>query len=349
LAVPLDNGRGGYEVHIFALPDGQEVATIPNAHQPDFRFDGQRLLVNGEGDGQENVYEINLDGQVARQVSGAPGDSWPVYDLWGNRVAYGNAELVPGVPTDTRFANNSDRSLVNEDERRKPFIFVQCGLLPPYQETEARCRDIPGQGMLIPAGQMGEIVGTHPVWTADDMIAFNGCDTWAGSKMCGIYLVPSSSTRGFSDGLIPRPLTRDPNDMPSDAWGNLIAFTSWRDGNWEAYVINLDGSGTRNLSNSPANDGLPTISPDGQWVAFVSDRGGRWAVWVTPLAGAGGEVTKLFDLPADSPWAEGRRDWLNERLSWGGSSVEQPAAAAPVSAPDYFERYSATPVVPVEP
>ncbi len=80
--------------------------------------------------------------------------------------------------------------------------------------------------------------------------------------------------------------------------------------------MGLDGAGTKNLSNSPdSNDGLPTVSPDGNWVAFVSDRSGRWAVWVVPVAG--GPAQKLFDLPGDNPWGDGDRAWTNERISWG--------------------------------
>jgi hypothetical protein len=211
----------------------------------------------------------------------------------------------------------------NDDENKyyftgvhKPFIFVQCGLLPPHQEQEGRCQDIPNLGVLVPAGHMGEIQGTNPVWTSNDMIAFKGCNTWAGSRLCGIYVVPSASTKGFSNGFIPRQLTRDSGDIPSDTKGNLIAFTSRRDDNWEAYVMDLNGDGVMNLSNGPnSNDGLPTISPDGNWVAFVSDRDGRWAIWVTPLVG--GSVEKLFNLPADVPWSDGDRAWTNERISWG--------------------------------
>jgi hypothetical protein len=169
---------------------------------------------------------------------------------------------------------------------------------------------------LVPAGQLGEIQGTHPVWTIEDKIVYRGCNTWAGSKLCGIYSVPSSSTKGFSDGFIPRQLTRDTSDTPSDTKDNLIAFTSFRDGDWEAYVMDLNGNGVTNLSNSPnSNDGLPTISPDGNRVAFVSDRDGQWAVWVAPVAG--GSAQRLFDLPADRPWGDGSRSWLNERISWG--------------------------------
>ncbi len=316
LAVPLDNGQVAYDVHIFSLPQGQTVAHIPNARQPDFRYDGQRLVVNREGSGLENLYEVTLADGSEQPVSAGADDAHPFYDLYGNRITYGNSNLII-------------------DER----IFVQCSLLLPHQEVEPYCQDVVGFGMLISAGH-GQLQGTHPVWTANDMIAYRGCNTWAGSGKCGIYLVPAASTRGFSDGLNPRQLTQEPDDTPSDTWGNWIAFTSGRDGNWEAYVMDLAGNNVKNLSNSPlSNDGLPTISPDGHWVAFVSDRDGPWAVWVSPING--GEVTKLFDLPT-TPWGDGERVWLNERLSWGGNGSERPVTIAPEPAVDYFQRYPTT-------
>jgi hypothetical protein len=310
LAISLDS-YNIYNVHIFSMPDGKDLATIPNARQPNFRFDGQRLLINREGGGQENLYEYNVADGTEQVVSDAPQDRHPFYDVAGNRVVYGNPELTVGQPEKVY---NVEEEKYYFTGVRKPFIFVQCGLLPPHQETEPRCRDIPNLGVLVPAGQVGEIQGTHPVWTSNDMIAFKGCNTWAGSRLCGIFIVPSASTKGFSDGFIPRQLTRDTSDIPADTKGNLITFTSKRDGNWEAYVMDLNGQGVKNLSNSPdSNDGLPTLSPDGSWVAFVSDRDGGWAVWATPVVG--GTAEKLFALPA-VPWGSEDRDWTNERISW---------------------------------
>jgi TolB protein len=169
---------------------------------------------------------------------------------------------------------------------------------------------------LIPAGQSGEIQGTNPVWTSNDMIAFKACNSWSGFGKCGIYLVPSSSTKGLSDGYIPRQLTQGLSDTPTDTKSDLIAFMSTHDGNWEAYVMDLNGDGVKNLSDSPnSSDGLPTISPDGNWLAFISDRDGLWAFWVAPLVG--GPAQKLFDLPVAIPWGTKDLDWTNERISWG--------------------------------
>ena len=96
---------------------------------------------------------------------------------------------------------------------------------------------------------------------------------------------------------------------------------SQRDGNWEVYVVNLDGSELRRLTRNPASDGLPTWSPDGRHIAFVSDRDGSWAVWV--MRPDGSQQRRLFGVGGP---LEGQvqgaapheiHGWVEERISWG--------------------------------
>lgn len=62
--------------------------------------------------------------------------------------------------------------------------------------------------------------------------------------------------------------------------GNTIAFASDRDGNWEIYVMNSDGSNVRRLTDNPATDDSPTWSPDNQQLAFASDRDGDFEIYI---------------------------------------------------------------------
>ena len=67
------------------------------------------------------------------------------------------------------------------------------------------------------------------------------------------------------------------------AWspdGKRIAFTSNRDGNYEIYVMNADGTGLRNLTRHPAQDNYAAWSPDGKRIAFISNRDGGHDVYV---------------------------------------------------------------------
>ena len=82
----------------------------------------------------------------------------------------------------------------------------------------------------------------------------------------------------------------------------LIAFTSDRDGNFEVYVMNADGTSQRLLTSNPAIDCCPVWSPDGLFIAFASDRDGNFEVYVMNADGTG--QRRLTNSPAfDGPGA----------------------------------------------
>ena len=62
--------------------------------------------------------------------------------------------------------------------------------------------------------------------------------------------------------------------------GTKIAFVSNRDGNYEIYVMNSDGTGQTRLTHDPGEDTWPVWSPDGRRIAFASDRDGNYEIYV---------------------------------------------------------------------
>lgn len=85
----------------------------------------------------------------------------------------------------------------------------------------------------------------------------------------------------------------------------LLAFQSDRDGDWEIYVANPDGSGQVALTDNAASDTVPAWSPDGTRIAFTSNRDGNNEIYVMNADGSG--QTRLTDnsasdsIPAWSP------------------------------------------------
>jgi Tol biopolymer transport system component len=89
------------------------------------------------------------------------------------------------------------------------------------------------------------------------------------------------------------------NDQ-NPAWspdGQRIAFASDRDGDWDVYIMNADGSGLRRMTANPSTDAQPVWLPDGQHIAFRSDRGGVWSIYIMGVDGSG--LRKVTDAHCD--------------------------------------------------
>jgi dipeptidyl aminopeptidase/acylaminoacyl peptidase len=69
--------------------------------------------------------------------------------------------------------------------------------------------------------------------------------------------------------------------------GSKIVFVRGRDGNYEIYVMNADGSGQTRLTNNSADDVHPSFSPDGSKIAFDSQRDGNYEIYVMNANGSG--------------------------------------------------------------
>lgn len=90
--------------------------------------------------------------------------------------------------------------------------------------------------------------------------------------------------------------------------GAEIAYTADVDGNPEIFLIPAEGGDPTRLTDDPAVDWGPSVSPDGLMVVFISDRDGDPDLYLVPSVG--GTPQRLTDLdgfegsPAYSPDGE---------------------------------------------
>ena len=80
-----------------------------------------------------------------------------------------------------------------------------------------------------------------------------------------------------------------------------IAFQSDRDGNFEIYVMDENGSGQTRLTKDAAEDLYPTWSPTSNKIAFTSLRDGNGEIYVINSDGSG--LRNLTQSPANEHWA----------------------------------------------
>jgi TolB protein len=102
--------------------------------------------------------------------------------------------------------------------------------------------------------------------------------TYTVGPFFGVAGAASDVWRVRSDGSMAVNLTKDSpaNDGMSDFSGDgrRIVFRSARDGAFDLYLMNADGTNVRRLTNDSWKDTFPAWSPTADLVAFASDRDG---------------------------------------------------------------------------
>jgi len=94
-------------------------------------------------------------------------------------------------------------------------------------------------------------------------------------------------------------LTDTLSNNENPAWsadGSKIVFMSDRDGNFEIYSMNADGSGQTRLTNNTSADEFPDWSPDGTKIVFTSNRDGNDEIYT--MNSDGSNPVRLTNNPA---------------------------------------------------
>ncbi len=91
-----------------------------------------------------------------------------------------------------------------------------------------------------------------------------------------------------------------------------IAFASDRTGDFEIFVMNVDGSGLRQITHSPGDDLAPHWSADGRHLVFQSTRDGQSEIYRINADGTG--QIRLTNHPG----YDGRPNWspAGNRIAW---------------------------------
>jgi len=150
--------------------------------------------------------------------------------------------------------------------------------------------------------------------------AWEGADTEADAALdtCGVWQADVAysldpETGGWAGWFRDRAELSTLKALPS--WGaavvrgggedhDWIAFTSWRNGNQEIYVMRPNGTSQTRLTNSPFADFSPAWSPDGTNIAFTSDRDGNQEIFVMNANGTmQANLTNHSSADASPAWS----------------------------------------------
>jgi TolB protein len=141
----------------------------------------------------------------------------------------------------------------------------------------------------------------------------------------------------------PGPETLDPT--PVGGGSGRIVFRSDRDGDYDLYLMDADGSDVVQLTDDPFDEVVPVWSPDGSRIAYYSDKDGDLDIYV--MAADGSNITQLTNNNVDDfdPFWSGDGSAL-AFVSELGDGVDiytidpdQPGAPTRLSSTSAFERF----------
>lgn len=135
-------------------------------------------------------------------------------------------------------------------------------------------------------------VGEAPTWSPDDtQVAFHTC-----RGPCGIYKASAAASSSDAAAVV-----TDDGGLPT--WspdGKKLVYQKEADGQKQLFIINVDGSGKKQLTQGPALHVDANWSSDGNFIFYRSPEGGPWAIW--RMNADGTNPVKLIDNVAPTNW-----------------------------------------------
>ncbi|MHB0935242.1 MAG: DPP IV N-terminal domain-containing protein [Armatimonadota bacterium] len=235
--------------------------------------DGRKVAYAAKGTGKWQIFIVDIDGTGLRQLTNNGRDNWrPSFSpdsrtlVYFSSVSGGNDEIFTMSEdggNQTRLTENTSMDVLpvftpdgtkivfgsNRSGRYQLHVMNSDGSNPQQLTFDTALKlyhDIGPDGARIATTYGGQLVADY-----------------GGSGMYGYIAGGRIATMNMDGGDL-RLLTDlgADNDKPVyNPDGSKIAFSSNRDGQWEIYVMNPDGSGQTRLTNHPANDWYPAWGP----------------------------------------------------------------------------------------
>jgi Tol biopolymer transport system component len=265
---------------------------------PSWSPDGSEIVFATEGESDPHAREKLSELWVVKAAGGEPhkifaGDAvMPSWSPDGNRIAYWR--IAQGTrDVWTIAADGSDPQPVTaassvdwnpvwaRDGAHLYFESDRGGVMNPWRvaidEPSGRLRGEP-EPITLPTSWSGQLS-----LSADERrLAYRTSDMTAEVRRIPIDAGAGRIT-GPAERLFETAIPAVGLDVSADGW-MLFRTAAMQE---DVYVMRVDGSGLRKLTDDEAKDRNPVWSPDGQQAAFYSNRSGFYEIWTVNRDGSG--------------------------------------------------------------
>jgi Tol biopolymer transport system component len=273
---------------------GEDIANqVTDAHLPAKAESKSKIVFSSNrGVGLFDIYVMNADGTGLTRLTNSsdPSNLYPVWSPNGRRILF----LACDTGDPFLHVMNADGS--NETRLTNAWTCDDDQEIPDWSPDGRQIAYVGNNSFLRVINADG--TGSRRVTNSDS--GDEESPAWAPDGR-RIAFVRGVNVHVINpDGSQSHQLTNEPSfTTPMPAWspdGRKIAFVSHRDGNFEIYTMNADGSRQTRLTNAldacpvqsfHCGDWQPTWSPSGRKIAFTSDRDGNDEIYVMDADGTG--------------------------------------------------------------
>lgn len=302
--------NGNWDIYVSNANGTDELRLTHSAYNdlsPSWNHDGTRIIFISDRDGDYEIYSMDSSGSEKTKLTHNDyTEGYPHFNPNGKGIVFssnrdGNYEIYT-MDNDgtnvTRWTNNEFRDDAprwhragdkfgfhsNRDEHYNIYsVDVSTGQTEQLTEASEDERYVdwsPDGDSIVFSRQVGPNQEELFVYSEDQGV--RQLTESGGKKVFGKWIDPSTSET--NSNILSKEFSA--KDISSSFWkeyGSQV-FTSNQSGNYEIYIMNLDGSVSDRLTDSGSSEIQPSLSPDGKSIAFTSDNNGYWDIYKIDLS-----------------------------------------------------------------
>lgn len=250
--------------------------------QPNLSPNGKQVVFRSDREGG-GIFTLALDGtDYFKLAGGQPYDAYPEWSPDGNRIAFMGYDNEGGRQVFVMNANGQNRTLLSSPTRAGKSLIGGLAWSPDGKTLLFRSGDENREIYSMDAeGRAPTRLTTSPDYDSSPSLSPDGSlVAYTKNGLIAVMNLDGSNAR-----MVGAVAGSDPAWSPN---GKQLVFAALNEkGNGRSLaVINLDGTGLRQLGNPDVFDYWPSFSPDGQRITFFRYEDGRGQIFVVNADGS---------------------------------------------------------------